>query len=157
MRTGIVAMLAVGLLSGTMAMAQDVSNLTADEMPSVEWRDCAGHFYLLGNMLAAEAGENPPPDTKGTIDQMNMWGLVSIQAGEYKALAEADAGQTAPLGILLTNPESMAIEFDMLSNVTRHAAMAEAEGRGAYISRYAQKCGGPVSNFTVRLMAAIGK
>ena len=157
MRTGIVAILAFGLLSGAQAMAQDLSNLTADEMSSVEWRDCAGQFFFVSNMLAAESGENPPPDTKGRIEKMSMWGTMSLQAGEIKALAEEEAGQTAPLGVLLMNPESMTMEFDMPSNVGRHMAMAEAEGMEAYVSRYAQQCGAPLMGFIDRLMAAIGK
>jgi hypothetical protein len=148
-------MLFFGLVWGGGAIAQNMDAIPADEMSSVEWRDCAAHFYFLHNNLVAEAGENPAPDMKNMIEEFNIMATMAIYAGEYKAAAEASAGAAPPLAKSLSNPQTNTLNVDVNTYIERHTEMAVLVGREAYVQKYASKCAKPLKAFINRYANAM--
>ena len=149
MRMGIIAVLALGLLASAKAAAQDFGALRADEMLSIEWRDCAGHFFFLGKNMS-------PEDSKQS-KRLNLMGRMAVYAGESKSLTEALAGLKAPLGRSLADPQSGQLVFRMDYQLSRHATIAASQGKLAYLSRYGQMCGEPLEAYLERFMLATRK
>jgi hypothetical protein len=119
----------------------------ADELSSLEWRDCAGHFFFLARMLGGENSD------QNMVDQFNSLGLMAVYAGETKAKAEARAGQTSNgLGKSIEDPATGKLNVDMQAMVTDHQGKAEAQGKEAYVHAYAAKCSGPVTAYSKRFV-----
>ncbi|MEJ2760828.1 MAG: hypothetical protein P8126_04640 [Gammaproteobacteria bacterium] len=121
------------------------ADIQADEMSSVEWRDCAGHFFFLAHMLRSE-GESD------LVKQMYGMGLLAIYASEAKAKAELKAGQTKNgLGHSLADPETGKLKVEMQAMIDAHAAKIKTyPDRNAYVKAYAAKCSAPVAAFAKR-------
>lgn len=147
-RTGVVFCCLAFLFSPAFAAA--AAEPHADELSSIEWRDCAGHFFFLSRMLGSEEGGQQ------MAEQLNAWGLMAVYAGETKAKAEAAAGQTSDgLGKSIEDPASGQLKVNMEAMVTEHQGKAEAQGRDTYVQSYAAKCSGPITAYSKRFTESV--
>lgn len=149
----------LGLLCPPIATGQPQADpiIPADEMSSLEWRDCAGHFFFVATQLANEAkAQNSKPDS-AMMTMLNTWGYMAVYAGDYKARTEAREGKLPPLGRSLRDPKAGGMTmFDVKNQVAAHEARLQAEGsRDAYVTRYRAKCYQPVQAFSKRFMTAL--
>ena len=135
------------------ATAQTRKPVAADEMSSIKWRDCAGHYFFLSRDISAQLGETRTPRDKQLIEMLNRLAVMAIYASEEKAGAEARDGRQPPLGRSLSDPQKGGqLKFDVDTQVSIHAARAQSEGNGPYVTRYKDKCLAPVTAFQARLL-----
>lgn len=136
----------VPCLSGITVAQARAQEPHADEMSSVEWRDCAGHFFFLASALGAEG-------QKEMVKQFNSMALMAVYASETKAKAEAAAGTTSNgLGKSIADPKSGKLNVDVEAMRKDHQAKAQAQGQEPYVQAYAKKCGQPVMAYSKRFM-----
>lgn len=139
---GLAACAALAMAAGTAAAAEEP--IAADELSSPDWRDCAGHFFFVARMIDREADAEMHQRFTGLA-------YLAMYAGEEKAKAERDAGDTANgRGETLADPETGELQVDVRKMVTAHAARARAQGQGPYVDAYADKCSDPVLAFSER-------
>lgn len=127
----------------------------ADEMSSVEWRDCAGYFFYLSRNISKEVGDSKSELDKQLLTMLNGWGLMAVYASEEKARVEASEGKQPPLGRSLRDPTAGGqLKFDIDAQVASHEAKIQSEGKSPYVMRYKEKCEQPVTAFSARFVKA---
>ena len=123
--------------------AQEGSPVHADEMSSLEWRDCAGFHFLIADQLIAEGKEG----SSKLAETMNGLGIAAIYASEYAAKAELPGGG---YGELLADLKTGQLMLRRAELVEKHVLMLQSLGRNAYVATFSAKCRNPVSAFMRR-------
>lgn len=147
-----IALVMAGAAACGPALAADASRAEppADELSSLQWRDCAGHFFFLSKMLGGSKDDS-------VSKKFQSWGVLAIYAAETKAKAEAAGGNTkGGLGKSLVDPKTGKLNVDVRSMVSGHEKKAKKQGQEAYVQAYSAQCAKPIQAYTQRFMQAMG-
>lgn len=121
----------------------------ADELSSVKWRDCAGHFFFLAKMTGNS-------EDNQMSKKLQSWGVLAVYASETKAKAEAAEGDTSDgRGKSMADAETGQLKVDVPAMVGKHADKAKEQGQKPYVESYSAQCGKPIQAYAQRFMKKV--